>query len=106
MAVLRHQYRKVRGFPDQPCIFCAGHDNGRSPRPLPPGLARYRNRWLILPLLPCMRKIRVTTRSGTKEVPGCHAEGGYVRMGFGVVLCAFLVAAFWGYVAILLITSL
>ena len=38
----------------QACVFCHREDAGHAPRKAPPGVRKYRNRWLIHWIQPCL----------------------------------------------------
>lgn len=79
---LFHRYAEV------PCFYCQGRDNGRSPRPVPRGIRKYRNQWLIRPWLPCIVHY-------PKYGSLCHGEGGYLNVRAWVVPMAFLISLLW-----------
>ena len=95
LAYSRLAYTKWRGFTDQPCCFCREGDNGCSPRPLPLAVRKYKNRWMITPWLPCLKKVKIQRPSGTRKATVCMGEGGYVRLSRGTVPVAALLVISW-----------
>lgn len=95
LAACRIKYCRRKGFLDQPCCFCREGDNGCSPRPLPAALRKYRNRWMITPWLPCLKKVKIQRPSGIRKATVCTGEGGYIPLSRGTVPVAALLMLSW-----------
>jgi hypothetical protein len=73
----RRLYQVVRLRRNQPCIHCKNlSDCGYNPRPLPPGLRRYRNRRLAFLIQPCIKK---ALNSQGEKVTMCNSESAYIQ---------------------------
>ncbi|MGA0333014.1 MAG: hypothetical protein ACO3N7_04255 [Kiritimatiellia bacterium] len=85
-------YRPIRHAKDQPCPFCKRMDVGYRPRPMPPGLRKYRNRWLIDWMQPCLKK-SLTPPPPARRM--CMQDGSFVRYSRGIYLVTLILFLFW-----------
>lgn len=92
IALDKKVYKSVRSNGDQPCIHCKNRDCGYRPRSLPPGIRKYRNRWLGCWLQPCI-KTEEKLKDGTRRT--CTQDGGFVTYPKGIGLLSLILLGFW-----------
>lgn len=89
-------YFPIRSDRDQPCIHCKNQDCGYSPRPLPPGMRKYHNKWLGLRIQPCTRK-EIGEDHISRYV--CDQDGAFVKYASGWIrFLSILLLLFWIWV--------